>query len=204
MEVFCLTEHMPRSREDWYPEEVSILVLALLSSLQDSCLSYHVFKSAGLWLLSTGLSHVTVQSILAMKQRTSLKPSVCVKNMPRRFRSSSALKRTGFALWWGWWIVEINHRLPDQISIRFLRWVYPPYAYYPVDYDHDCNVQARERAGGSDERLYEDYFLMSNSPYYSSWNRWSLVISIWSLKSEDPEKEFDAVARSVESDSKGI
>ncbi|KEF59743.1 histidinol-phosphatase (PHP family) [Exophiala aquamarina CBS 119918] len=122
MQVFALTEHMPRHDVDRYPEEEETGV-TLASSLNNEA-SY--FKEA-------------------VRLREKLGGRI---GLPIGFESD--------------WIRPESLELIDR-SIRtyafdfFVGSVHHVHTI-PIDYDYTFYKQAREKAGGTDEQLFQDYF----------------------------------------------
>lgn len=122
MQVFALTEHMPRHDVDRYPEEEEAGV-TLASSLDNEA-SY--FKEA-----------------IRLREKYGAKIG-----LPIGFECD--------------WIRPESRELIDQ-SIRtyafdfFVGSVHHVHTV-PIDYDHTFYKQAREKAGGTDEQLFQDYF----------------------------------------------
>ncbi|CAI7649850.1 unnamed protein product [Penicillium bialowiezense] len=122
MQVFCLTEHMPRHKEDFYPEEVES------GNTEES----HAANEAAYWKEAERLRE---------KYASQIKIII------------------GFEIDW---IRPASRDLIDRSLARF------PFEFFigsvhhmhtvPIDYDRPMYEQAREIAGGTDERLFEDYF----------------------------------------------
>ncbi|CRG91462.1 histidinol-phosphatase (PHP family) [Talaromyces islandicus] len=120
MQVFCLTEHMPRGKEDFYPEESS--------SSED----WHVENEAAFFAEASRL----------------------------REKYASQIKLLiGFEIDWirpkSLQLIQASlSRLPFEFFVGSVHHVHT----IPIDYDTAMYNQARDVAGGTDERLFEDYF----------------------------------------------
>lgn len=122
MQVFCLTEHMPRHKEDFYPEEIEV------GQTED----WHESNEAAYWEE-------------AQRLRTKYASQI---NIIIGFECD--------------WIRPESKDLIDRSLSRF------PFEFFvgsihhmhtvPIDFDRPMYESAREAAGGTDERLFEDYF----------------------------------------------
>ncbi|KAJ5096159.1 Histidinol-phosphatase [Penicillium alfredii] len=122
MQVFCLTEHMPRSQEDFYPEEIE----------SGNTEASHAANEADYWAEAVRLREKYASEIQII---------------------------IGFECDW---IRPQSRTLIDRSLARF------PFEFFvgsvhhmhtePIDYDRPMYERAREAAGGTDERLFEDYF----------------------------------------------
>ncbi|KAI4161122.1 MAG: hypothetical protein LQ342_005159 [Letrouitia transgressa] len=122
MEVFALTEHMPREQQDLYPEEVaSVPTSEKLSEV------FHGFFREATRLQS---AHNMSMAILVGVEIDWIRPS-------SKDWVNSLLSKYQFDLFIG--------------SVHHVHTV-------PIDYDTVNYIKARDIAGGTDERLFEDYF----------------------------------------------
>jgi histidinol-phosphatase (PHP family) len=122
MQVFCLTEHMPRHKEDFYPEEIEA----------GQTEAWHESNEAAYW---------------EEAQRLRTKYASQIKII------------IGFECDW---IRPESKDLIDRSLSRF------PFEFFvgsvhhmhtvPIDFDRPMYERARKLAGGTDERLFEDYF----------------------------------------------
>ncbi|KAI9933463.1 histidinolphosphatase [Aspergillus wentii] len=169
IQVFCLTEHMPRTQEDFYPEEIEA----------GNSEAGHITNEAAYF-----------QEALRMRAKYADQIKILI----------------GFEIDW---IRPISRTLIEDSLSRH------PFEFFvgsvhhmhtvPIDYDREMYEKARELAGGTDERLFEDYFdaqldmLRQLKP---------LVVGHFDLirlKSDDPERSFqqwpgvwDRIVRNLE------
>lgn len=153
METFCMTEHMPRTAIDFYPEEAAHHTEASLAALYDA-----FYTEA------------------------------------RRLQTAYADRIQLFVGFEGEWI------RPESLTlIRALLAKYPVDLFLgslhhvhgiPIDYDHALYYQARAVAGGSDERIFEDYF-------DAQWEMLQALrppivghFDLIRLKSDEPDRSF--------------
>ncbi|KAL6717079.1 FK506 binding protein proline rotamase rapamycin-binding protein [Lecanora helva] len=121
MEVFAMTEHMPRDEEDFYPEEIKVHTALTLSKLFDD---YY---------------YEAVRLRQAFSPRIKLLVGVevdWIRPSSKEF-INALLNKYQFDLFIG--------------SVHHVHTI-------PIDYDRKRYEDARERCGGTDERLFEDYF----------------------------------------------
>ncbi|KAJ5175350.1 uncharacterized protein N7482_001227 [Penicillium canariense] len=156
MHVFCLTEHMPRGEEDFYPEEIEA----------GETEAWHAANEAAYWAEAVRLrtKYASQISIVIGFECDWIRPS------------SLAL------------ITASLSRFPFEFFIGSVHHMHT----VPIDYDRPMYERAREIAGGSDERLFEDYYdaqldmLQALRP---------LVVGHFDLirlKSDDPERGLRA------------
>ncbi|KAJ5902737.1 hypothetical protein N7495_003265 [Penicillium taxi] len=122
MEVFCLTEHMPRHKEDFYPEEIEA----------GQTEAWHESNEADYW-----------EEAQRLRKKYASQIKIII----------------GFEIDW---IRPESKILIDRSLARF------PFEFFvgsihhmhtvPIDFDRPMYERARELAGGTDERLFEDYF----------------------------------------------
>ncbi|KAH8693913.1 Polymerase/histidinol phosphatase-like protein [Talaromyces proteolyticus] len=123
MEVFCLTEHMPRSDEDLYPEEIASGV---------------TFQS----LLTNEENYFRKANELRVKYSTQIHiligfESEWIRNPGSLTLIQGSLSRFSYDFFVG--------------SVHHMHGI-------PIDWNREMYVRAREKSGGTDERLWEDYF----------------------------------------------
>lgn len=139
MRVFCLSEHMPREKIDFYPEEVSqlhsvsILRRATANSASQTFTEEECFENEAAYFQE------------ALRLRDKFKQAI---NIPIGFETD--------------WIRPSSLSLIERSLARF------PFDFFvgsvhhvhtiPVDYDGPTYRQARELSGGTDEQLFEAYF----------------------------------------------
>ncbi|WEW59349.1 histidinol-phosphatase [Emydomyces testavorans] len=121
MQVFCLSEHMPRHNEDLYPEEIGTNTL---DSMLENEAAY--FKEA------IGLREKYQSQI----------------NIPIGFESDW-IRPSSLDL--------IKGSLDEYPCDFFIGSVHHVHTI-PIDYDKDFYSRARQLSGGTDEKLFEDYF----------------------------------------------
>lgn len=122
MELLCLTEHMPRGKEDFYPEEIEA------GDTEESQVANEAafFKEASR-LRDKYADHI---KIIIGFETDWIRPS-----------SRELIERSLAAHPFEFFVGSVHHTRT-----------------VPIDYDRVMYVQAREISGGSDERLFEDYF----------------------------------------------
>ena len=138
MQVYALTEHMPRHEIDFYPEEVRAVrpwLIALLISSKRGTNS------------SNDAHHALIDAFHA---------EAC------RLRSKYASQITILVGFEGEWIRPESLQLIEALQAKH-RWdVFVGSVHHvhthPIDYDRKFYELARAAAGGTDERLIEDYF----------------------------------------------
>ncbi|KAG7007851.1 histidinol-phosphatase [Physcia stellaris] len=169
MVVFALTEHMPREQEDLYPEEVGFLRKADFSNEIDEALQIDAdITPAILEKLFDDYYHQAIQLQKAYASQIKIIVGVEVDWI----RASSEQ-----------FITNLLAKYPFEIFIGSVHHVHTR----PIDYDHQMYAQALELAGGTEERLFEDYFdaqyrmLMALKPPIVG------HFDVIRLKSKDPE-----------------
>ncbi|KAL2012881.1 hypothetical protein VTN00DRAFT_406 [Thermoascus crustaceus] len=154
MQVFCLTEHMPRHKEDFYPEEIEA----------NETEEHMIENEAAYW-----------DEALRLREKYASQIKILVGFEIDWIRPSSLTL-----------IQRSLARFPFEFFVGSVHHVHT----IPIDFDRDMYVQARDAAGGSDERLFEDYFdaqldmLKQLKP---------LVVGHFDLirlKSDDPQRSF--------------
>lgn len=153
MQVLCLTEHMPRGEEDYYPEEKGI--------------------TTEQWLIKNEAAFYAEASQLRRKYASQIKIVI------------------GF---------EIDWIRPDSLTLIQSSLSRIPFEFFvgsvhhvhtiPIDYDASMYQQARDVAGGTDERLFEDYY---DSQLDMLQKLKPLVVGHFDLirlKSDDPNATF--------------
>ncbi|KAJ5731162.1 Histidinol-phosphatase [Penicillium malachiteum] len=154
MQVFCLTEHMPRHKEDFYPEEIEA----------GQTEEWHESNEAAYWEEATRLraKYASQIQIIIGFECDWIRPE-------SRDLIDRSLSRFPFEFFVG--------------SIHHMHTV-------PIDFDRPMYEQARELAGGTDERLFEDYF---DSQLEMLQHLKPLVVGHFDLirlKSDDMERSF--------------
>ena len=169
LQVLAMTEHMPRADEDRYPEEVRVrgLAMDLLTIKQIEAGSDLV------WLQKNELEYY--REAVRLREKYNRQITILV----------------GFE---GEWIRPTSQAL-IEVSLAscdfdyFLGSVHHVHTF-PIDYDTALYQKARNAAGGTDERLFEDYF---DSQFALLQKLQPPVISHFDLirlKSDDPERSF--------------
>ncbi|KAK5107458.1 hypothetical protein LTR62_001256 [Meristemomyces frigidus] len=121
MTTLCLTEHIARAEEDFYPEEAEHHTQASLAKLYDSF--YHEARR----LQKAYASQITI--FVGFEAEWIREGSLTI-------------------------IQELLATYPVDLFVGSVHHVHT----IPIDYDHDFYYKARDVAGGSDERIFEDYF----------------------------------------------
>ncbi|RWQ95908.1 histidinol-phosphatase [Paecilomyces variotii] len=154
MEVFCLTEHMPRHEADLYPEEVE----AHLTEEEMVVNEAAYFKEA---------------SRLREKYASQIKILIGFEIDWIRPESLTLIEKSLSAFPFEFFVGSVHH-------VHTI----------PIDYDTPMYEKAREIAGGSDEKLFEDYF----DAQFDMLKRLKPPVvghfDLIRLKSEDPERSF--------------
>lgn len=153
MSVFCLTEHIPRDEEDFYPEEANYHSAASFVKLYDD---FHT-------------------EALRLKEKYSSEMKILVGFEAEWIRPSSlTLIQT----------LTSKHRVDLFVgSVHHVHTV-------PIDYDHQFYYKAREVAGGTDERIFEDYFDAQCAMLQALKPPLVGHFDLIRLKSDDPERSF--------------
>ncbi|OJJ46478.1 hypothetical protein ASPZODRAFT_166724 [Penicilliopsis zonata CBS 506.65] len=154
MQLFCLTEHMPRHEQDFYPEEIE-----------------GGDTEAG--LVANEAAFFAEASRLRDKYADRIRILIGFEIDWIR-PESLALIQASLA------------RLPFEFFVGSVHHVHT----VPIDYDREMYLKAREIAGGTDERLFEDYF--DNQLDMLQKLRPLVVghLDLIRLKSDDPERSF--------------
>ncbi|KAJ5890807.1 uncharacterized protein N7473_007035 [Penicillium subrubescens] len=154
MQVFCLTEHMPREEVDFYPEEIEA-------------------GQTEAWHSTNEEAYFT--EALRLRKKYSSQISIIIGFECDWIRPSSQTV-----------IARSLSRFPFEFFIGSVHHMHT----IPIDYDHEMYIRARDIAGGTDERLFEDYFdaqldmLKALKPPVVG--HFDLI----RLKSDDPERSF--------------
>ncbi|KAL2000765.1 hypothetical protein VTN02DRAFT_2649 [Thermoascus thermophilus] len=154
MQVFCLTEHMPRHKEDFYPEEIEA----------NETEEHMIENEAAYW-----------EEALRLREKYASQIKILVGFEIDWIRPSSLTL-----------IQRSLARFPFEFFVGSVHHVHT----IPIDFDRDMYVRARDAAGGSDERLFEDYF---DSQLDMLKQLKPLVVGHFDLirlKSDDPERSF--------------
>lgn len=189
MQVFCLTEHMPRGREDFYPEEVG-----------DDCFLHsgpasHVlatFFFSCVWIVFTCMSPGQFEAGDTETSHLQNEAAYFAEAVRLREKYADRIKiLIGF---------EIDWIRPESLALIERSLTTYPFDFFvgsvhhahtvPIDYDREMYVKARQMAGGTDERLYEDYF---DAQFDMLSKLRPLVVGHFDLirlKSDDPERSF--------------
>lgn len=122
MKVFCLTEHMPRHEQDFYPEEIE----------SGQTEQWHSENEAAYWTEANRLrkKYASQINLIIGFECDWIRPE-------SKTLINNSLSRFPFEFFIG----SLHHTLT-----------------IPIDYDRPMYEEARNRAGGSDERLFEAYF----------------------------------------------
>jgi histidinol-phosphatase (PHP family) len=153
MTTFCMTEHIPRDRVDFYPEEENVHDEASLAKLFDD-----YYQEA------------------------------------RRLQKVYADQIQLFVGFEGEWIRESSLPIIKGLMSKYTFDLFIGSAHHvhtiPIDFDTDMYYKARNVAGGTDERIFEDYF---DSQYAMLEALHPPIIGHFDLirlKSDDPERSF--------------
>jgi len=122
MQVFALTEHMPRHDQDRYAEEIEAGV-----DLE--------------WHLANETAYVAEARRLRQKYGSQIELPIGFESDWVRPESVDLIRQSIQTHEYDFFVGSVHH----VHSV-------------PIDYDHDLYQMARQKAGGSDERLFEDYF----------------------------------------------
>ncbi|RAL13686.1 histidinol-phosphatase [Aspergillus homomorphus CBS 101889] len=121
--TFCLTEHMPRHKEDFYPEEIEA---------QDTEASH----------LANEAAYFTEATRLRTKYGSNLQILIGFEiDWIRQPGSFALIEQSLAAHPFDFFMGSVHHTLT-----------------VPIDYDRAMYEEARARAGGTDEQLFEAYF----------------------------------------------
>ncbi|KAH7053071.1 histidinol-phosphatase [Macrophomina phaseolina] len=131
--TFALTEHIPRDNEDLYPEEVRI-------SIVPNKAREYTTNSAGLTQLFDDYYREAVR--LRNKYRSQIQILIGMETEWIREPQSRA------------WIEQLQRQYRFDLFIGSVHHMHT----VPIDFDAATYAEARARAGGTDERLFEDYF----------------------------------------------
>lgn len=175
MQVFALTEHMPRDQdEDLYPEEVGSSPLLLAHKLILACQIKQSITCAGLFKIFDAYYHEAVRLRSAYASQIHLLIGVEID-----------------------WIRPSSRQLIESLFAKyqfdlFVGSVHHVYAI-PIDYDAALYEKARSHGGGggpTDEPLFADYFDAQYEMLRAL--RPPLVghFDLIRLKSADPERSF--------------
>lgn len=153
MSTLCMTEHMPRPKIDFYPEEVEVHTEATLATLFDD------FYLEARRLQKAYAGHIQLL--------------------------------VGFEIEWirDASLQSIQHLLQKYPVDLFVGSVHHLHTI-PIDFDTPMYHQARDIAGGTDERVYEDYF---DSQYEMLQALKPPVVGHFDLirlKSDEPDRSF--------------
>lgn len=140
MRVFALTEHMPREEQDLYPEEVSLTSRSDLAFRID--IPLQVKENITPAILEKLFDDYVTEAI-RLKAKFSSHMKILVGMEVDWIRPSSEH-----------FIKELLIKYPFDLFIGSIHHVHTR----PIDYDHQMYAQARDIAGGTDERIFEDYF----------------------------------------------
>lgn len=154
MEVFCLSEHMPRYDEDLYPEEIEM-----------------------------GLTYEKLEAI----HRTFFKEA---KMLRERYKSQIRIV-LGFE---SEWIRQSSLHLINR-SLQSNPWDYFVGSVHhlhtrPIDVDRANYEAARDLSGGSEERLFGDYFDAQLAMLQATKPPIVGHFDLIRLKSDNPERSF--------------
>ncbi|KAJ5144947.1 Histidinol-phosphatase [Penicillium atrosanguineum] len=146
MQVFCLTEHMPRAKEDFYPEEVThpqpnLQINSSSRHLQSNHLKQVESGQTEEWHFTNEAAYWTEAVRLRTKYAAQIQIIIGFECEWIRPESKSLIERS-------------LSRFPFEFFIGSLHHMHT----MPIDYDREMYEKARDLAGGSDLRLFEDYF----------------------------------------------
>lgn len=154
LRVFCLTEHMPRSTQDFYPEEVEAGNTEAELELNEAAF----FKEAN-----------------RLREKYSNQIDILVGFESDWIRAES---------------LDLIKRSLDRFPFEFFIGSVHHMHTIPIDYDRPMYEQAREIAGGTDERLFEDYFDSQLSMLKALHPPVVGHFDLIRLKSDDPNRSF--------------
>jgi histidinol-phosphatase (PHP family) len=154
MEVFGLSEHMPRHNEDLYPEEIEMgLTYEKLEAI------HRTFFKEAKWMRERYKSQIRI--ILGFETEWIRQSSLNLINLSLQSNS------------WDYFVGSVHHLHTK-----------------PIDFDRANYEAARDISGGSEERVFGDYFdaqfemLQATKPPVVG--HFDLI----RLKSDNPEKSF--------------
>ncbi|KAJ5675706.1 hypothetical protein N7462_008603 [Penicillium macrosclerotiorum] len=154
MQVFCLTEHMPRHEEDFYPEEIEA----------GQTEAWHESNEAAYFA-----------EALRLRAKYASQISIIIGFECDWIRPASADL-----------ITRSLARFPFEFFVGSVHHMHT----VPIDYDRPMYERARELAGGSDERLFEDYFDAQLEMLKQTRPPVVGHFDLIRLKSDDPERSF--------------
>ncbi|KAK4561196.1 hypothetical protein LTR86_005151 [Recurvomyces mirabilis] len=153
MSIFCLTEHIARAIEDFYPEEAKHHDQASLAKLYDDF--YHE---------------------------------------ARRLQKAYAAQITILVGFEGEWIREGSVTIIQDLLATYRVDLFVGSVHHvhtiPIDYDHDMYYKARDVAGGTDERVFEDYFDSQYDMLHALKPPVVGHFDLIRLKSDQPDRSF--------------
>lgn len=156
MQVFAVTEHMPRHDEDRYPEEVESG-----TTMESSFANQAAFFAEA--------------SRLRDKYRGQIDIPIGFEADWVRPEAASLIERLLRAHPFDFWVGSVHH----THSI-------------PIDYDRAMYIRARDVAGGSDDKLAEDYFDLQLSMLQAMRPPVVGHFDLIRLKSDNPDVRFQS------------
>jgi len=136
--MYSLTEHMPRDVEDFYPEEVCYFDLEGISFAQISQIDTYPDAES-----LAKVSDLFYDEALRLRDKYKLQ----IK-LPIGFESEWIRPST----------LPLIHNLREKFSFDFFVGSVHHVHAIPIDFDRKMYEEARNQAGGTDEKLFQDYF----------------------------------------------
>jgi histidinol-phosphatase (PHP family) len=138
MRMYCLTEHMPRDVEDFYPEEVHYFNPKGISQAQISQIdTYPDAKSLA------KVSDLFYDEALRLRDKYQLQIKLLIGFESEWIRPST---------------LPLIRNLQEKFSFDFFVGSVHHVHTVPIDFDRNMYEEARDKAGGTDEKLFQDYF----------------------------------------------
>lgn len=172
MQVFCLTEHMPRHKEDFYPEEVNQVPHHFLRSLSLNTSQIEAGQTEA-WHEANEKAYWEEATRLREKYASQIQIIIGFESDWIRPESQTLINRS-------------LARYPFEFFVGSVHHMHT----VPIDFDRPMYEQARDLAGGTDERLFEDYF---DAQFDMLQQLRPLVVGHFDLirlKSDDMERSF--------------
>ncbi|KAL9123473.1 MAG: hypothetical protein Q9217_007087 [Psora testacea] len=141
MEVYCLTEHMPREAQDLYPEEIEE-THTWLDGDDDRPPAMSLVKEAAVVGLAR-LFEGYYKEATRLREKYGGQITILIGMEIDWIRPSSRE-----------WIQALLDRYPFDLFVGSVHHVHG----IPIDYHNALYREAREKSGGTDEKLYEEYF----------------------------------------------
>src|SRR5947207_227029 len=138
MRIYALTEHMPRDVEDFYPEEVTCFrspkVFRAQISQKDT---YPDAESLA------KVSDLFYDEALRLRDKYQLQIKLLIGFESEWIRPSTLPL-----------IRNLREKFPFDFFVGSVHHVHA----IPIDFDRNMYEEARDTAGGTDEKLFQDYF----------------------------------------------